>query len=600
MKSPSLSLALAAATASLATASQDTKTFQNPLWTGFHPDPTCAFVPEFNNTFFCTTSSFIMFPGLPIYASQDLVNWKHISNAFSRAEQIPSMDNIVRGATSGIYAPTIRYRDGQMIIMSTVAHQGFPGENYTRWDNFIMTSDDPFSSESWSDPIRFDYPGIDPSPYWAPNGSVIVAGAKDGTTMPQAQMDLETGEWLSPLQNTWNGTGLPSPEAPHIYEKDSWLYLVIAEGGTRERHRVNVARSKSIDGPWEPCPHNPILTAYQNEESLFQAVGHADFFQDASGKWWSVVLANRAGGDYAEDPYNSNFPMGRETALTSVTWEDGWPVMQNVSAQMSGDWELPPHVGLLEAGEGHRVGDDDVLEFEPGSSLPIHLFYWRLPKTKHYEISPEDHPNSLALRSSRLNLTGFDGDSTRGWGQTFLARKQTDSLFRFSVDVEWDGLLTKDGHEVGVTILQDQSQHFDISIVMLFDSTSNTTVPHIRFRGLSTTPFRLPSNQLHFDQTTPLRPSWRGQKLRLQVEGLNATHYEFAAGLGGEDEDREMQVFGHTTGDKLIPYYSGAVVGAFATSNGRYKEGDFEAYVSRWRYTGVRQILDNDEKMGNL
>src|SRR5687767_13226698 len=99
MKSHSLLAVLAT------TATAQQSTFQNPVWTGFHPDPTCTFVPELNNTFFCTTSSFIMFPGLPIYASQDLVTWKHISNAFSRANQIPSMDNIVRGATSGIYAP---------------------------------------------------------------------------------------------------------------------------------------------------------------------------------------------------------------------------------------------------------------------------------------------------------------------------------------------------------------------------------------------------------------------------------------------------------------------------------------------------------------
>jgi beta-xylosidase len=97
---------------------------------GFHPDPTCTFVAELDNTFFCTFSSFITFPGLPIYASRDLVNWKLISNALSRPEQLPALAFLPRGATSGIYAPTLRYHDNKFILLTTLANQALYPTKY--------------------------------------------------------------------------------------------------------------------------------------------------------------------------------------------------------------------------------------------------------------------------------------------------------------------------------------------------------------------------------------------------------------------------------------------------------------------------------------
>ncbi|KAH7309864.1 glycosyl hydrolase [Stachybotrys elegans] len=580
-------------------------TISNPIFSGFHPDPTCTFVPELNNTFFCTTSSFLMFPGLPIYASRDLVHWRHVSNALSRQEQLPALAFLARGATSGIYAPTLRYRDGTFYLMTTLAHQAIPGQNYTRWDNFIVTTEDPFDSMAWSDRVHFDFPGIDPSPDWdEESGTTWFTGSVDGTINYHVPIDLETGEAGSqPYISVWRGTGLPSPEAPHIYRKDGWLYLVLAEGGTRERHRAIMARARNYTGPWESHPNNPVLTAYQNTSSYFQAVGHADLFQDASGQWWAVALANRAGGRYAEDPYNSNFPMGRETVLTSVKWEEGqWPEFTNISGTIQGDFQLPPpdEDAFAELAASIRVGSDDVIDFEPGSSLPLHLFHWRLPVAKNYKVSPEERPGTLLLRSSRLNMTGFDGDSSRGWGQTLLARKQAHSRFRFSVDVEWEGLLTRADQEVGVTLLQDQSQHFDVGLVMLETDAANGSQrlsPHIRFRGISTTPFRLPERMKWVDDKFAFPATWSSKgdsRIRLQIEALNTTHYEFSAGLvdGHLEAEVEMEIFGHCRGNQLVPFYSGTVVGAYATSNGRYGEGSFSTYVSRWRYTGLEQITE--------
>lgn len=553
-------------------------------------------MPELDNTFFCTFSSFITFPGLPIYASRDLVNWKLVSNALSRPEQLPALAFLPRGATSGIYAPTLRYREGKFYLFTTLANQALYGNNYTRWDNFIMTTTDPYSSSEWSDPVHFDFPGIDPSPFWDDDGTTSFTGSVDGKTILQAPLDFETGEVMGPLMSIWNGTGLPSPEAPHIYRKDGWYYLLTAEGGTRERHRSIMARSRRLYGPYEADPTNPVVLSGYLSQSYFQAVGHSDIFRDGLGQYWAIALAVRAGYSYNFDPYNSIFPMGREAVLTPVHWPEGeWPRYMNVSGVMTGDFVLPVNPSpktVPERGEGGLSQADDAIDFEPDSNFPAHLFYWRIPVTKNYAISPEGYSNSLMMRSSVLNLTSFDADSTRGLGQTFVARRQSHTRFRFSVDIEWDGLLTREQNEVGVTALQDQAQHFDLSITMLKVNGSGEPVPHIRFRGISTTTYRLPERFKYVDEVFPMPDALLGQKVRLQVEAVNTTAYAFSVGLGGPEEDTPMEVYGHTRGNYLIPYYSGVVVGTYATSNGKFGEGAFTTYISRWRYTGLEQVRE--------
>ena len=537
------------------TSAAQNSTFQNPIISGFNPDPSCIFVPEFNETFFCATSSFLAFPGLPIHASRDLVNWKHVSNGLSRVDQLPGMAFLPR-ATSGIYAPTLRFHEGVFYLMSTLVNQQLPRTNDSRWDNFLVTTTDPYSSEAWSDPIHFSFPGFDPSPFWDDDGSTWVSGAHTAAYYPgvmHAPLDFETGE-VGEIIMPWNGTGGASPEAPHFWKRDGWYYLLLAEGGTRENHMATMARSRSLQGPYEPAPSNPLLTAANNTKSYFQAVGHADLFQDTNGKWWACALAVRAGGSYGEDPgpYFGNLPMGRETVLTPVTWEeDQFPIFEPVQGEMSG-WPLPDDTFVWE-GEGQLNDADDDFKFPPGSKLPIHFVHWRLPKTRNYNVSPPGHWNTLALKSSVLNLTAFDADFALGRGQTFVGRRMAHSLFKYSVDIDWSGSLTKEEMEVGVSIIQDQAQHFDLGIVMLKPDGQQDLRPHLRFRGHSETPYRgkddVPIN------VVPLPEEWTAKKLTLQIESVNSTHFEFSAGVVGDDAS--LRVLGHCEGAQLVPYYSG-------------------------------------------
>lgn len=535
-------------------AAQENSTFNNPVIGGFNPDPSCIFVPEYNETFFCVTSSFLAFPGLPLHASRDLVNWKHVSNAFSRADQLPGLAFLPK-ATSGIYAPTLRFHEGTFYLMSTLVNQQAPRTNDSRWDNFILTTEDPYSSEAWSDPVHFSFPGFDPSPFWDDDGTTWVSGAHTAAYYPgvmHAPLNLETGE-IGDIIMPWNGTGGASPEAPHIWKRDGWYYLLLAEGGTRENHMVTMARSRSLQGPYEPAPGNPLLTAANNTESYFQAVGHADLFQDKNGKWWATALAVRAGGEYGQDPgpYFGNLPMGRETVLTPVSWDEGeFPVFDPVQGTQSG-WPLADETFVTD-GEGQLNSADDHCTFPPGSELPIHFIHWRLPRARNYRVSPPGHWNTLALKSSVLNLTAFDADYALGRGQTFVGRRMAHSLFRYSVDIDWSKL-SKEEMEVGVSAIQDQAQHFDLGITMLRPDGEDGIRPHLRFRGHSETPYRGRTDVE--TQTEPMPQDWQGKKLTLRIESVNSTHFEFSAGVAGSGDD--LRVLGHCRGTDLVPYYSG-------------------------------------------
>lgn len=426
-------------------------TYTNPILPGFHPDPSCIFVPEWDNTFFCASSSFLAFPGIPIHASKDLQNWRLASNVLTRAEQLPSLA-VANKSTSGIWASTIRYHEGMFYITTTMVFDGQPYTNLSRWDNLIFTSTDPFNSSSWTDPVHFSFNGYDTSPFWDDDDMVYMVGSHTWELYPAitaVPINLASGALLDDVVNLWNGTGGLAPEGPHIYRKDGWYYFMIAEGGTGINHMETIARSKSIDGPYEPNPANPILTN-ANTTAYFQTVGHADLFQDAEGQWWGVALSSRSGPEYTV------FPMGRETVLTSVTWDEGkWPVFTNISGRMDG-WHLPP-AQIIKGGKGPLITALDHLDFAPGSKLPPQLIHWRLPVEENYVVSPPGHPYSLQLKSSVLNLTGYDGTSNeggQGQGQTFVGRRQMDTFFTYSIDLDFTP--ESSGDEAGVTLFLDQ------------------------------------------------------------------------------------------------------------------------------------------------
>lgn len=288
-----LTLLLLVGVSSFTTAQEQNSTYYNPILPGWNSDPTCT---QVNGTFFCATSTFNAFPGLPIYASNDLINWKLISHAWNRELQLPGVDENTTIQQGGMFAPTLRYHNGEFYIICTYLA---PADERTLIGTLFKTNN-PFDNEAWSQPVLFTIGGIDPDLFWDDDGKAYMAYAG----IKLRELDIETGATTEPI-NIWNGTGGSNPEGPHIYKKDDFYYLMIAEGGTELNHMETIARSAKVTGPYEPHEHNPILSN-ANTTEYFQTVGHADLFQDPKGKWWGVALSTRSG------PAWEVYPMGRE------------------------------------------------------------------------------------------------------------------------------------------------------------------------------------------------------------------------------------------------------------------------------------------------
>ncbi|MEU6160309.1 family 43 glycosylhydrolase [Streptomyces sp. NPDC047130] len=281
---------------------------ERPVISGFHPDPS---VCRAGDAYYLACSSFEYAPGVPLFRSEDLVHWEQIGHALDRPSQL-SLDRA--GPSGGIYAPTLRYHDGRCWMITT---------NFSDRDGMLLvTAEDP--AGPWSDPVWIDAPpGVDPDLAWDRDGTCHVSwsGTDDAgrTVVVQATLDPVGGKLLDAPRQLWGGTGGKYPEAPHLYRIGEHWYLVVAEGGTERGHAVTVARGPSPSGPFEPGPHNPVLTA-RGLGTTVQNTGHADLVQRPDGSWAMVFLGVRALGGTPHWHV-----LGRETYACEVVWEDGWP-----------------------------------------------------------------------------------------------------------------------------------------------------------------------------------------------------------------------------------------------------------------------------------
>ena len=127
------------------------------------------------------------------------------------------------------------------------------------------------------------------------------------------EVDPFSGKQLTPSIEISLGCGGKFPEGPHIYKRDGYYYLMLAEGGTEYGHMETIQRATTPYGPYEPCPHNPILTHRDDSRGEIFCTGHGDLVEDQNGNWWMVCLGTRClHGAYA--PLMQHH-LGRETWL---------------------------------------------------------------------------------------------------------------------------------------------------------------------------------------------------------------------------------------------------------------------------------------------
>ncbi len=397
-------------------------TFTNPILAGFYPDPSICRVDD---DYYLVTSTFSYFPGLPVQHSKDLVNWTTIGHVIDRTEQ---MDHNGARVSRGLFAPAIRYHKGTFYVICT---------QVDRMGNFIVTAKNP--AGPWSLPVRVpEVNGIDPSLFFDDDGKVyltynsippdnksLYSGHR---TIRQYEFDPVAMKVVGEERILVNGgvdiTKNPVwIEAPHIFKKNGYYYLICAEGGTGYNHSEVVFRSDKPTGPFVPWERNPILTQRHLDPSRpnpITSTGHADFVQTKNGDWWAVFLGCRP---YGDDLYNT----GRETFLSPVKWIDGWPVINPDFEEVQYSYPLP-HPDI-KGEKGFPLSGNFVIrdEFDKSKLAPNWVFLRNPPAAPWYSLITR--PGSIALKTRPETCAGTLNPSFIGHRQQHQVGSATTLLY---------------------------------------------------------------------------------------------------------------------------------------------------------------------------
>lgn len=415
--------------------------YTNPVISGFHPDPSICIVGK---DFYLVTSSFEYFPGIPIFHSTDLVNWKQMGHVLTRESQLPLSRQNSFIPSQGIFAPTIRFHDGRFYVITT---------NITIRKSFYVWAENPHGP--WSEPIYIEgLRGYDPSLLFDDGKVYLTAASFPGVGSEgiiQAEIDIKSGRLINETRLIWEGTGGCSPEGPHLYKINDWYYLMIAEGGTEYGHMVTIARSKSPYGPFESNPNNPILSNRSSNKPI-QATGHAELIQAEDGSWWSVFLGIR--------PVKSTklHHLGRETNLAPVIWsKEGWPIIGN-----NGTAEVENESPLLL--KGMTTNSFEREDFNSETLSPVWNFY-RNPSKDSWSLTKA--PGFLTLYGQACTLNSADSPA-------FVGRRQ--QHFNCEVTTLLEFTPMSDGEEAGLTVFMNENYHY------LIAKTCKLGKPYLIFR----------------------------------------------------------------------------------------------------------------------
>ena len=397
---------------------------RNPILKGFNPDPSIVRV---GGDYYIATSTFEWFPGVQIHHSTDLATWRLITRPLRR----PSQLNMIGAPDScGVWAPCLTHADGLFHLIYTDVKRygrtsvgGASGASLRDFHNFLVTS--PTIDGDWSDPVHLNSSGFDPSLFHDDDGRKYLinmlwdhrpSANRFGGIVLQ-EYDPAQQRLIGERRLIFKGTALGLTEAPHLYRRNGWYYLLTAEGGTGWGHAATLSRSRTLDGPYELHPDGPILTARDRPDSPLQRAGHADLVEDGDGRTWAVYLCGRP------LPNRGRCVLGRETAIQPMVWgEDGWLRTEAEDALPVRDVAAP------DAGVSPAVDVVEATTFD-SPELPIAFQWLRSPW-------PEEL-FSLTAQPGVLRLFGRESLGS-AFRQALVARRQQAFCYTATTTMTFD------------------------------------------------------------------------------------------------------------------------------------------------------------------
>jgi xylan 1,4-beta-xylosidase len=400
---------------------------RNPILPGFNPDPSIVRVGD---DYYIATSTFEWFPGVQIHHSRDLVHWRLLTRPLTRASQL----NLIGDPDScGVWAPCLTYADGLFWLIYTDVKRygrttvgGAAGASLRDFHNYLVTC--PTIDGAWSDPVYLNSSGFDPSLFHDSDGRKYLLnqlwdfrpGKNRFNGIVLQEYSVADRRLIGRRENIFAGTALGLTEAPHLYRRHGYYYLLTAEGGTAWGHAVTMARSRSLAGPYELHPDGPILTSRHRPDVELQRAGHADLVDTPHGETYLVFLCGRPLRN------RGRCTLGRETAIQPMTWgADGW--LRTTDGQGLAQTTAPAPLGLAP---------------HPFPALPVREHFAdtpaKLPLAFQWLRSPyPDELFSLTARPGHLRLYGRESIGSP-FRQSLVARRQQAHCYSAATAIEFE------------------------------------------------------------------------------------------------------------------------------------------------------------------
>lgn len=397
---------------------------QNPILPGFNPDPSILRVDD---DYYIATSTFEWYPGVQIHHSRDLKNWRLLTRPLRRQSQLNMLGD---PDSCGVWAPCLTFSGGLFYLVYTdvkryglTTQGGSANASLRDFHNYLVTSDR--IDGDWSEPVYLNSSGFDPSLFHDDDGRKYVVNMLwDHRPSHNRFAGIVLQEYsardqrlIGERHNIFPGTAIGLTEAPHLYKRGGYYYLLTAEGGTGWGHAVTMARSTNLTGPYALHPQTYVLTSRHRPDVELQRAGHADLVETQTGETYLVYLCGRPLRN------RGRCTLGRETAIQKMRWDsDGW----------------------LRTADGEGV---PVLE-PAAPALPVYPFP-PSPRREHF-ASPElpiafqwlrsPRPNELFSLTQRPGYLRLYGRETVGswFEQSLVARRQQSLCFSAATAVDFE------------------------------------------------------------------------------------------------------------------------------------------------------------------
>ncbi|WP_128548610.1 glycoside hydrolase family 43 protein [Larkinella soli] len=389
--------------------SADAQTARNPVLFADVPDMAMIRVGD---TYYMSSTTMHLSPGLPIMKSKDLVNWQLVGYAYDTLANVDAL-NLTNGKSTygrGSWASSLRYHNG--IYYATTFAQ-------TTGKTYIYTTRDiekgPWKAVSFSPAYHdhtlfFDDDGRVYLIYGAGKLRLVeltadASGVKPGTT---EQILIENASLPS-----GTGGGLPA-EGSQLFKVNGKYYLfniTWPRGGMRT---VVIHRADRLTGPWEG------RIGLQD-----RGVAQGGLIDTPDGRWFAYLFRDSGG-------------VGRIPYLVPVRWEDGWPVL-GVDGKVPETLDLPASKGLMPG----LVASDEFTRKKGDPALPL-VWQWN--------HNPDNDLWSVAERKGYLRLRTGRTDTSFVMARNTLTQRTIGPECAGTTLLDASNL--KDGDFAGLGLLQ--------------------------------------------------------------------------------------------------------------------------------------------------